>query len=158
MDEGAAELSIAVMQKGLEASCKFAAQARSRAKELGAGRNGEEQVTANKPSKWTSISLVDTDGNRYAYDANSIAVTNDEKGRVNGGAVSVTVAQGDVSIQGRTFALSFDCIGRYRINNSYPQTLSGEGPVGFVGNVVCGRVRCEVWRREQGKPVCSTTN
>lgn len=108
----------------------------------------------NKQPKWETIPLHDRDGNYYAYDKNSVIVTNDRNGQVNGADVRMIVVKGDSSIQGKIFVLSFDCSGRYRINHSYPIPLPSGGPEMFVGNITCGIAKCEIWRRQDGKPVC----
>lgn len=154
MESGASEFNSQVETQGAENACVMAAQLKS-----GARRSiASSRAARVKQPNWKSIPLIDRDGNSYAYDASSIVVTNDEKGRVSGADVAVRVVQGDMTIRGKHFVLSFDCSGRYRINYSYPRPLSGDGPEGFVGNIACGRARCEIWRRQEGKSVCKVTD
>jgi hypothetical protein len=92
--------------------------------------------------------------NWYAYDKKSVKVTNDQAGSVNGADVTMMVVEGDRSIKGKIFTLSFDCSGRYRINNSYPMPIPSGGPELMAGGIACGFAKCEIWRRQEGKPVC----
>jgi hypothetical protein len=112
-----------------------------------------------KPAKWQSVPYPNMyDSTRMAYDANSIAVTNDDKGNVNGADVVARVIAGDVSIVGKQVVLSFDCASHYRINHSYPLALDSPTQESFIGNIACGAARCEIMRRQEGKPVCNVAN
>jgi hypothetical protein len=109
----------------------------------------------NAPS-WQNVPYPNIhDTTRLAYDANSIVVTNDENGRVNGADVTARVIGGDVSILGKFMVLSFDCSNHYRINHSYPLLLDSPTQESYIGNVACGAIRCEMLRREGGR--CSAT-
>ena len=114
---------------------------------------------AKKPTKWQSVPYPNMyDSTRMAYDANSITVTNDDKGKVNGADVVARVIAGDVSIVGKQVVLSFDCASHYRINHSYPLALDSPTQESFIGNIACGAARCEIMRRQEGKPVCGVVN
>jgi RNA polymerase subunit RPABC4/transcription elongation factor Spt4 len=110
----------------------------------------------SKLAKWQNVPYPNMyDSTRLAFDANSITVTEDEKGNVNGADVTARVVAGDVSIVGKYMVLSFDCASHYRINHSYPLALSSPTQESFIGNIACGAARCEILRRQEGKPVCN---
>jgi hypothetical protein len=112
--------------------------------------------SSTKAAKWQYVPYPDDDGTRLAYDVNSIVVTIDEKEERLNADVTARVVAGDASIVGKYMVLSFDCAGHYRINRSYPLPLSSSSPTErWVGNIACGVARCEMWRRVQGKPVCT---
>jgi hypothetical protein len=109
-----------------------------------------------KPAKWQNVPYPNMyDSTRLAFDANSITVTNDEKGNVNGVDVTARVIAGDVSINGKYMVLSFDCASHYRINHSYPLALDSPTQESFIGNIACGAAKCEILRRQEGRPVCN---
>jgi hypothetical protein len=111
---------------------------------------------AKKAPKWQAVPYPNMyDNTRLAFDANSLVVTNDEKGNVNGVDVTARVIAGDVSINGKYVVLSFDCASHYRINHSYPLALDSPTQESFIGNIACGAVRCEILRRQEGRPVCN---
>jgi hypothetical protein len=111
---------------------------------------------AKMPPKWQNVPYPNMyDSTRLAFDVNSITVTNDDKGNVNGADVTARVVAGDVSIVGKYMVLSFDCASHYRINHSYPLALSSPTQESFIGNVACGAARCEILRRQEGKSVCN---
>jgi uncharacterized OB-fold protein len=110
----------------------------------------------SKLAKWQNVPYPNMyDSTRLAFDANSITVTNDDKGNVNGADVTARVVAGDVSIVGKYMVLSFDCASHYRINHSYPLVLSSPTQESFIGNIACGAARCEILRRQEGKPFCN---
>jgi hypothetical protein len=110
----------------------------------------------SKLAKWQNVPYLDMyDATRLAFDANSITVTNDENGNVNGADITARVIAGDVSINGKYMVLSFDCASHYRINHSYPLTLDSPTQESFIGNIACGAARCENLRRQEGRPVCN---
>jgi len=121
------------------------------------------QNTANRLKKladWQYVPYPNMyDTTRLAFDANSIVVTNDERGNVNGADVTAHVVAGDVSIVGRYMVLSFDCTSHYRINHSYPLPLSSPTQESFVGDSACFAARCEILRRQGGtNGACPHTN
>jgi hypothetical protein len=109
--------------------------------------------------KWEMVPYPNMNGDdtRLAYDANSITVTNDEKGRVNGADVTAHIMAGDISIRGKYVVLSFDCGSgtqfgfHYRINHSYPLPLpSLPSQEGYIANIACSAAKCEILRRQGG--------
>ena len=127
-------------------------------------KNGLRAVTQNshKPN-WQIVPFPDRDGfTRLAFDANSIVVTNDEKGNVNGADVEVRVVDGDETIKGKQMVLSFDCgtsrlAGfHYRINHSYPIAITSSFPSqeGEIANHVCIPVLCEISHPQGYIPSC----
>ncbi len=114
---------------------------------------------AQNQSRWQTVPYSDFDGGstRMAFDTNSIIVTNDEKGNINGADIKARVVDGDVTIKGKYIVLSFDCgtsreFGfHYRINHSYPLPLpSNPSQQGYIANIACAAVGCERLRREGG--------
>jgi hypothetical protein len=114
---------------------------------------------AQNQSRWQTVPYPDFDGGstRMAFDTNSIIVTNDEKGNINGADIKARVVDGDVTIKGKYIVLSFDCgtsreFGfHYRINHSYPLPLpSNPSQQGYIANIACAAVGCERLKREGG--------
>jgi hypothetical protein len=44
------------------------------------------------------------------------------------------------------------------VNHSYPLALDSPTQESFIGNIACGAARCEIMRRQEGKPVCGVVN
>jgi uncharacterized protein YecT (DUF1311 family) len=108
-----------------------------------------------KSPNWIVVPYADDSGMRFAYNSNSIVVTNDDQGKVDGADIIVKIVAGDRVLVGKTAILSFDCSGHYRINNSValPNRSAAASQENFVGNIACAAAQCEMWRR-RGESVC----